>query len=420
MYMNRVLSEVDPEVAGILDGEMDRQQHCLVMIPSENYASKAVLQTQGCIMTNKYAEGYPGKRFYNGCEYMDAVESLAIKRGKELFGADHINVQCHTGTQANMAAYYALLEDGDTILAMNLSHGGHLSHGRRLNFSGKYYNAVFYDVDKETERIDLDHVLDMARKHNPRLIVVGASAYPRILNFEDWRWIANEVNAYLMADIAHIVGLVIGGMHPDPVPYCDIITSTTHKTLRGPRGAMILCREEYADRVDRAVFPGVQAGPLMHVIAAKAVSFKEASEERFTKYQEQIVKNAKALADTFIKEGFRLVSGGTDNHLMLVDLTNKDITGKQAADMLEEAGIIINKNLIPFDTKPPSQCSGIRPGTPALTARGMGEPEMETIGKMYGRVLSNPDDSQIRAQVRAEVKALCQKFPVYEDLELWQ
>ena len=418
--MNRILSEVDPEVANILDGEMDRQKHCLVMIPSENYASKAVLQTQGCIMTNKYAEGYPGKRFYNGCEYMDAVESLAIERGKRLFGADHINVQSHTGTQANMAAYYALLEEGDTILAMNLSHGGHLSHGRRLNFSGKYYNAVFYDVDEETERIDLDHVLDMAKKHQPRLIVVGASAYPRTLNFKDWRGIANEVNAYLMADIAHIVGLVIGGVHPHPVPYCDIITSTTHKTLRGPRGAIILCREEYADRVDRAVFPGVQAGPLMHIIAAKAVSFQEALEPRFTAYQEQIVKNAKALADTLIKEGFRLVSGGTDNHLMLIDLSNKGINGRQAADMLEEAGIIVNKNLIPFDTLPPSQCSGIRPGTPAITARGMGEPEMEAIGRMYGKVLNSPDDSQIRTQVREEAKALCQQFPVYEDLDLWQ
>lgn len=418
--MNRILSEVDPEVANILDGEMERQKNCLVMIPSENYASKAVLQTQGCIMTNKYAEGYPGKRFYNGCEYMDAVESLAIERGKRLFGADHINVQPHTGTQANMAAYYALLDEGDTILAMNLSHGGHLSHGRRLNFSGKYYNAVFYDVDEKTERIDLDHVLDMAKKHRPRLIIVGASAYPRTLNFKDWRGIANEVNAYLMADIAHIVGLIIGGVHPHPVPYCDIITSTTHKTLRGPRGAIIMCREEYADRIDRAVFPGVQAGPLMHVIAAKAVSFQEALEPRFTAYQEQIVKNAKVLADTLIKEGFRLVSGGTDNHLMLIDLTNKGINGKQAADMLEDAGIIINKNLIPFDTLPPSQCSGIRPGTPALTARGMGEAEMETIGKIYNRVLSNPEDGQLRAQVREEVKALCQRFPIYEDLDLWQ
>ncbi len=418
--MNRLLSEIDPEVANILDAELDRQKHCLVMIPSENYASKAVLQTQGCIMTNKYAEGYPGKRFYNGCQQMDAVESLAIERGKRLFGADHINVQPHTGTQANMAAYYALLEEGDTILAMNLSHGGHLSHGRRLNFSGKYYNAVFYDVDEETERIDLDHVLDMAKKHRPRLIIVGASAYPRTLNFKDWRGIANEVNAYLMADIAHIVGLVIGGVHPHPVPYCDIITSTTHKTLRGPRGAIIMCREEFADRVDRAVFPGVQAGPLMHIIAAKAVSFKEALEPRFTAYQEQIVKNAKALAEALIKEGFRLVSGGTDNHLMLIDLANKGITGKKAADILEESGIIINKNLIPFDTLPPSQCSGIRPGTPALTARGMGEPEMEIIGKMYGKVLGNPDDRQVRAQVCEEVKALCQRFPVYEDLDLWQ
>ena len=319
-----------------------------------------------------------------------------------------------------MAAYYALLDEGDTILAMNLSHGGHLSHGRRLNFSGKYYNAVFYDVDEKTERIDLDHVLDMAKKHRPKLIVVGASAYPRTLNFKDWRGIANEVNAYLMADIAHIVGLVIGGVHPHPVPYCDIITSTTHKTLRGPRGAIIMCKEEYADRIDRAVFPGVQAGPLMHIIAAKAVSFQEALEPRFTAYQEQIIKNAKVLADTLVKEGFRLVSGGTDNHLMLIDLTNKGINGRQGADMLEDAGIIINKNLIPFDTLPPSQCSGIRPGTPALTARGMGEAEMEIIGKIYNRVLSNPEDGELRAQVREEVKALCQRFPIYEDLDLWQ
>lgn len=418
--MNRVLSEVDPEVAKILDVEMDRQQHCLVMIPSENYASKAVLQTQGCIMTNKYAEGYPGKRFYNGCEQMDAVESLAIERGKRLFGADHVNVQCHTGTQANMAAYYALLEDGDTILAMNLNHGGHLSHGKRLNFSGKYYNAEFYGVDKETETIDLDHVRDVAKKCHPRMIVVGASAYPRILNFADWREIANENGAYLMADIAHIVGLIIGGVHPDPVPHCDIITSTTHKTLRGPRGAMILCRDEFADRIDRAVFPGVQAGPLMHIIAAKAVSFQEALEPRFTEYQEQIVKNAQVLASSLIKHGFRLVSGGTDNHLMLMDLSNKGLTGRQAADLLEEAGIIVNKNLIPFDGKSAFECSGIRPGTPALTARGMKEHEMKIIGKMYSRVLNNPDDSKIRVQVKAEVKKLCQGFPIYEDLDLWQ
>jgi len=419
-HVNRVLSEVDPEVAKILDGEMDRQQNCLVMIPSENYASKAVLQTQGCIMTNKYAEGYPGNRFYNGCRYMDMVESLAIERAKELFKADHVNVQLHTGTQANMAAYYALLEDGDTILSMHINHGGHLSHGRRQNFSGRYYNAVFYGVDENTERIDLNHVLDLAKEHKPKLILVGASAYPRMLDFRDWKEIADEVGAYLMADIAHIVGLIIGGVHPDPVPYCDVVTSTTHKTLRGPRGAIILCKEQHADKIDRAVFPGIQAGPLMHIIAAKAVSFQEASEPRYKELQAQIVRNAKALAECLIKAGFRLVSGGTDNHLMLIDLTNKGVTGREAADLLEEAGIIVNKNLIPFDKKPPMECSGIRPGTPALTTRGMKEPEMETIGRMFSRVLSNPGDSDTRAQVRQEVKSLCQKFPIYEDLELWQ
>jgi glycine hydroxymethyltransferase len=419
-HVNRVLSEVDPEVAEILDGEMDRQQNCLVMIPSENYASKAVLQTQGCIMTNKYAEGYPGNRFYNGCKYMDMVESLAIERAKKLFKADHVNVQLHTGTQANMAAYYALLEDGDTILSMHINHGGHLSHGKRQNFSGKYYNVVFYGVDEDTERIDLDHVSDLAKKHKPKMIVVGASAYPRILDFKNWKEIADEAGAYLMADIAHIVGLIIGGVHPDPVPYCDVVTSTTHKTLRGPRGAIILCKEEHADKIDRAVFPGIQAGPLMHIIAAKAVSFKEASEPVYKELQAQIVRNAKALAESLIKEGFRLVSGGTDNHLMLIDLTDKGITGRKAADLLEEAGIIVNKNLIPFDKKSAMECSGIRPGTPALTTRGMKEPEMEIIGGMFGRTLSNPNDDDTRAQVRRDVKSLCQKFPIYEDLELWQ
>ena len=418
--MNRILSEVDPQMAKILDGEMDRQRNCLVMIPSENYASKAVLQTQGCIMTNKYAEGYPDKRFYNGCKYMDMAETLAIERAKKLFNTDHANVQLHTGTQANMAAYYALLDEGDTILSMELNHGGHLSHGKRQNFSGKYYNFVFYSVDKKTERIDLNRVSDIAKKYKPRMIVVGASAYPRILNFKDWKEIADSVGAYLMADIAHIVGLVIGGVHPDPVPYCDIVTSTTHKTLRGPRGAIILCKGEYASKVDKAVFPGVQAGPLMHVIAAKAVSFMEASEPKFKTYQEQIVKNAKALAECLIKEGFRLVSGGTDNHLMLIDLTNKGITGKDAANMLEEAGIIVNKNLVPFDKKSAMDCGGIRPGTPALTTRGMKEPEMESIGKMFSKVLNNPDDRQLREDVRQEVESLCQGFPIYQDLDLWQ
>jgi len=418
--MNRVLSEVDPLMAQILDEEMERQRYCLVMIPSENYASKAVLQTQGCILTNKYAEGYPGKRFYNGCKYMDMVESLAIERAKALFGAEHINVQLHTGTQANMAAYYALLNDGDTILSMNIDHGGHLSHGRPQNFSGRYYKVVFYGVDKETELIDLEKVRELAKLHKPRLILVGASAYPRTLNFKDWKDIADEVGAYLMADIAHIVGLIAGGVHPDPVPYCDIVTSTTHKTLRGPRGAFLMCKKEYAEKVDRAVFPGVQAGPLMHVIAAKAVSFKEAAELKFKEYQIQIVKNAKALAETLTREGFRLVSGGTDNHLMLIDLSKMGISGRQAADLLEESGIIVNKNLIPYDEKKPAECSGIRPGTPALTTRGMKEPEMEIIGKMFSRVLKSPDDSTIRSHVREEIRELCQGFPIYEDLEMWQ
>ncbi len=288
--MNRVLSEVDPEMAEILDGEMERQRNCLVMIPSENYASKAVLQTQGCIMTNKYAEGYPGNRFYNGCEFMDKAESLAIERAKRLFGAEHVNVQPHTGTQANMAAYYALLNDYDAIMAMQINHGGHLSHGKQQNFSGRYYKAVFYGVEKETGLIDMNRVLDLAKEHKPKLIIVGASAYPRILDFKEWREIADKVGAYLMADVAHIVGLIAGGVHPDPIPYCDVVTSTTHKTLRGPRGAMIMCRKEFADKIDRAVFPGVQAGPLMHVIAAKAVCFKEALEYGFKEYQAQIVK----------------------------------------------------------------------------------------------------------------------------------
>lgn len=418
--MNRILSEVDPQMAKILDGEMDRQQNCLVMIPSENYASKAVLQTQGCIMTNKYAEGYPGKRFYNGCKFYDMVESLAIKRAKELFKAEHVNVQLHTGTQANMAAYYALLENGDTILSMDINHGGHLSHGRPQNFSGRYYKVFFYGVDRETERIDMNHVRDLAKEHKPRMILVGASAYPRILDFKEWKEIADEVGAYLMADIAHIVGLIAGGVHPDPVPYCDIVTSTTHKTLRGPRGAFIMCKKEHADKVDRAVFPGIQAGPLMHVIAAKAVSFKEASEPEFKEYQAQIVKNTRALAETLMREGFRLVSGGTDNHLVLIDLRKIGITGKKAADILEEAGIMVNKNLIPFDTSKPTECGGIRPGTPAITTRGMKEPEMEIIGKMYARVLKSPEDSSVRIQVRQEVRELCQKFPIYQDLEIWQ
>ena len=415
--MNRDLRQVDPEMAEILKGEIERQRYTLVMIPSENYASKAVLQVQGCVMTNKYAEGYPGRRYYHGCRFVDMAESLAIERAKKLFGAEHANVQPHTGTQANMAVYFALLKEGDTVLAMNIAHGGHLSHGMTRNFSGRYYRFVFYGVDRETGMIDLNYVEDLAKKHRPKLIVVGASAYPRKLEYDKWREIADRVGAYLMADIAHIAGLIIAGVHPDPVPYCDVVTSTTHKTLRGPRGAFILCRKELAEKIDKAVFPGVQAGPLMHVIAAKAVCFKEAMEPGFKEYQRQIVKNCKAFAQALMEKGFKLVSGGTDNHLCLIDLTNKGLTGRQAADLLEEAGIIVNKNLIPYDPLPPTETSGIRPGTPALTTRGMKEEEMRLIADFYSQVLDNPNDPIVRRKVREQVRELCEKFPIYEDVE---
>lgn len=415
--MNRTLREVDSEMADVLEGELQRQQFCLVMIPSENYASKAVLQAQGCIMTNKYAEGYPGNRWYHGCKYVDMAENLAIKRAKELFGADHVNVQLHTGSQANMAAYYALLEPGDTILGMSVEHGGHLTHGRKVNFSGRYYRAVFYGVDRKDERINYQEVRKLVREFRPRLIITGASAYPRQIDFARFREIADEVGAYLMADIAHIVGLIAARLHPDPVPYCDVVTSTTHKTLRGPRGAFIMCKKEYQEIIDRAVFPGIQAGPLMHVIAAKAVAFKEAMSPSFRAYQAQIIHNAQALAEVLLSEEFRLVSGGTDNHLVLIDLTSKELTGQRAADLLEEAGIIVNKNPIPFDPQPPHLTSGIRPGTPALTTRGMKETEMKIIGKMISRVLHHPDDPKVRSRVREEIKELCTQFPVYQDLE---
>jgi len=417
--MNRVLSEVDPEMAKVLDGELARQQQTLVMIPSENYASKAVLQAQGCIMTNKYAEGYPKGRWYHGCEFVDQAESLAIQRAKELFGAEHVNVQPHTGSQANMAAYYALLEPGDTILSMPVDQGGHLTHGSPTNFSKKYYRVAYYTVDRNSETINMDDVRKLAHHHRPKLMIVGASAYPRRLDFKEWRQIADEVDAFLMADIAHIVGLIAAGEHPDPVPYCDVITSTSHKTLRGPRGAFILCKRQFAEAIDRAVFPGVQAGPLMHVIAAKAVAFHEAKSESFKQYQRQIVRNAQALAKALTAEGFRLVSGGTDNHLMLVDLQSLDMTGKYASDILQEAGITVNKNPIPYDPQPPAIASGIRPGTPALTTRGMKEPEMKQIAGMMTRVLKSPDDRGLREQVRQEARALCDRFPIYGDLNNW-
>jgi glycine hydroxymethyltransferase len=416
--MNRTLSQVDPEMAAVLAEEIERQRTCLVMIPSENYASRAVLQAQGCVMTNKYAEGYPGARWYNGCGAVDRAEQLAIDRAKELFGADHANVQAHTGSQANMAAYYAVLDHGDTVLSLSVDHGGHLSHGQATNFSGRYYRVHHYALDRDTELLDYESAHKVAHLYRPKLIVVGFSAYPRIIDWEAWRSIADEVDALLMADIAHIVGLIAAGVHPNPAPYADIITSTTHKTLRGPRGAFIMCKRHLADAIDRAIFPGIQAGPLMHVIAAKAIAFKEAMTEEFREYQRQIVSNARALAETLQAGGIRLVSGGTDTHLMLCDLRPLTLSGRDAANMMEEAGIIVNKNCIPYDHQPPAIASGIRPGTPALTTRGMKEPEMRQIGDMMVRVLRNARNAEIRAQVREEVRQLCARFPVYDDLQV--
>jgi glycine hydroxymethyltransferase len=416
--MKRTLRQVDPEMAGVLEEELERQRTSLVMIPSENYASKAVLAAQGCVMTNKYAEGYPGARWYNGCGSVDKAEQLAIDRARELFGADHVNVQAHTGSQANMAAYYAVLEEGDTMLSLSVDHGGHLSHGQNTNFSGRYYRVHHYALDRETELLDYESARKIAHLYRPKLIVVGFSAYPRIVDWDAWRGIADEVDALLMADIAHIVGLIAAGVHPSPIPYADIVTSTTHKTLRGPRGAFIMCKRHLADVIDRAIFPGIQAGPLMHVIAAKAIAFKEAMGEEFRQYQRQIVKNAKALAESLQERGVRLVSGGTDNHLMLCDLRPLTLTGRDAANLLEEAGIIVNKNCIPYDHQPPAIASGIRPGTPALTTRGMKEPEMRQIGEMMARVLRNPLDPEVRKQVRNEVLELTARFPVYDDVDV--
>jgi glycine hydroxymethyltransferase len=408
-----ILKKTDPEIARAILDETMRQTGKLEMIASENFVSEAVLEAQGSIMTNKYAEGYPAKRYYGGCEYVDVAETLAIERCKQLFGADHVNVQPHSGTQANMAVYFSVLEPGDTILGMNLSHGGHLSHGSPANFSGKLYNVVAYGVDKETETIDFNEVEAQARKHKPKMIVVGASAYPRTIDFIKFRQVADQVGAVIMADIAHIAGLVATGLHPSPIPICEYVTSTTHKTLRGPRGGLIMCKEAFAKTLNSRVFPGMQGGPLMHIIAAKAVAFKEALTPEFKTYQTQIVKNAKALAGALMAEGFRLVSGGTDNHLMLVDLTSKGITGKDAQEVLDRAGITANKNGIPFDTKGPMVTSGIRVGTPALTTRGMKEAQMVLVARLIGEVLTNiQDEAKIRA-VREEVRILCDKFPLY-------
>ena len=409
------LTKYDPEVAQAILWETERQTGKIELIASENFVSEAVLEAQGCVMTNKYAEGYPGKRYYGGCEFVDIVENLAIERCKKLFGADYVNVQPHSGTQANMAVYFAALNPGDTVLGMNLSHGGHLSHGSPANFSGKYYNIIPYGVDPKTETIDYNEVEALAKKHKPKMIVVGASAYPRTIDFAAFRRAADLAGAVIMCDIAHIAGLVATGLHPTPVPLCEFVTSTTHKTLRGPRGGLIMCREDYAKTLGSRVFPGTQGGPLMHVIAAKAVAFKEALTDEFKAYQGQIVKNAKALADGLMGEGFRLVSGGTDNHLMLVDLTDKDITGKEAQEILDSMGITVNKNGIPFDTKGPMVTSGIRIGTPAVTTRGMKEEEMKRIAVLIATTLKNAKNEGKLQDVREAIKELCEKFPLYRE-----
>ena len=411
----RSLAETDPEIAEAIRNERHRQNSELELIASENFVSRAVLEAAGSVMTNKYAEGYPGRRYYGGCEFVDVAERAAIARAKALFGADHANVQPHSGAQANMAVYMTFLKPGDTVLGMNLAHGGHLTHGHPLNFSGLLYTIVPYGVRKEDERIDYDELDRLADAHKPKMIVVGASAYPRVIDFARIRATADRVGAKMFTDMAHIAGLVAVGIHPTPIPHSDVVTTTTHKTLRGPRGGLVLCREEYAKDIDRRVFPGVQGGPLMHIIAAKAVSFKEAAEPSFAEYQRQIVANAAALARALSDAGFRLVSGGTDNHLMLVDVFSKGITGKVAEAALSKAGITVNKNAIPFDQNPPMVASGIRVGTPAVTTRGMREGEMGLIAELVTRALKTPDDDGALGRIRAEVEALCRKFPLYPE-----
>ncbi len=413
--MWRTLAESDPEIAGAIANELHRQNHGLELIASENFVSRAVLEAAGSVMTNKYAEGYPGRRYYGGCEFVDVAERTAIDRAKALFGAEHANVQPHSGAQANMAVYLTLLKPGDKVLGMNLAHGGHLTHGHPLNFSGLLYTIVPYGVRKDDERIDYDELDRLAEAERPKMIIVGASAYPRVIDFARVRAAADRIGAKVFTDMAHIAGLVAAGVHPSPVPHSDIVSTTTHKTLRGPRGGMLLARSAYQKDLDRSVFPGVQGGPLMHIIAAKAVCLKEAAEPAFADYQRQIVKNAARLADVLSASGFRLVSGGTDNHLMLVDVFSKGITGKVAEAALGKAGITVNKNAIPFDQNPPMVASGIRIGTPAVTTRGMREAEMDLVGELIARALSTPDDEAALAVVRAEVERLCRKFPLYPD-----
>jgi glycine hydroxymethyltransferase len=410
------LKRTDPDVYKSIMDELMRQRNKLELIASENIVSESVLEAQGSVMTNKYAEGYPGKRYYGGCEHVDVAEDLAIERAKKLFGADHANVQPHSGSQANMAVYFSILEPGDTYLGMALPHGGHLSMGSPVNFSGKLYNVVPYGVREDTHRIDYDQVRDLARKHRPKLIIAGASAYPRVIDYPVFREIAGEVGAYFMVDMAHIAGLVATGLHPSPVPYADFVTTTTHKTLRGPRGGLVLCKEEHAKALNSKVFPGMQGGPLMHVIAAKAVALKEAMSPEFKTYQEQVIKNAQALAKGLMARGFSLVSGGTDNHLMLVDLTNKDVTGKDAEAFLDKAWITVNKNTIPFETKSPFVTSGIRLGSPALTTRGFKEPEMELVASLIATVVDAKGEESVIEKVRKQVETLSGRFPIYPGL----
>jgi glycine hydroxymethyltransferase len=407
------LQATDPEVYAAIDAEEERQRNKLLLIASENFASPAVLAAQGSLMTNKYAEGYPGKRYYGGCQYVDQVEDLAIQRCKQIFGAEHVNVQPHSGSQANMAAYLSVLKPGDTILGMDLAQGGHLTHGSKVNFSGMIFRAFSYGVDRQTETINYEAVQKLAEECRPRMIVVGASAYARTLDFPKFQAIAQSVGAYLMVDIAHIAGLIAAGLHPNPIPYADFVTTTTHKTLRGPRGGVVMCKAEHAKAVDKFVFPGMQGGPLMHVIAAKAVAFKEALSPAFKRYQQQVVANARVLAQGLLDRGYTIVSGGTDTHLMLVNLTNKGITGKEADAALDAAGIIVNKNAVPYDEKPPAVASGIRLGTPIVSTRGMKEAEMGEIVGLVDRVLQSRQDPAVLEEVRGQAKALCSRFPIF-------
>jgi len=413
----RYLKETDPEIYQAVVQEYNRQFYHLELIASENFTSLAVMEAQGSVLTNKYAEGLPGKRYYGGCEFVDIAESLAIERVKKIYGAEHANVQPHSGSQANMAVYMAFLKPGDVILGMDLAHGGHLSHGAKVNFSGKVYQVYYYGLNPETELIDYDQVWKLAKEHKPKMIVAGASAYPRIIDWERFAQIAEDVGAYLMVDMAHYAGLIAGGVYPNPVPYAHFVTSTTHKTLRGPRGGFILCRAEFAKDIDKSVFPGIQGGPLMHVIAAKAVAFKEAMTEEFKNYARQVVLNAQAMAEEFLKLGFKVVAGGTDSHIVLLDLRNKGITGKEAEEALGRVNITVNKNAVPFDPLPPTKTSGIRIGTPAMTTRGKKEDEMRSIAKLIAKVIDNIKDEKVIEDVRKEVIELCQQFPLYPEMK---